>query len=451
MPETDTSRFYFTRTASVLQSCSGTLSFFSSATIIYIILKSKSNTEYHRIMVFMAFWDMVSSSMFAISTIPMPKDVIYPYGGPSFGNIRTCEAQAFLIWVGIPFTSSTNMLLNIYYLCTVRYKINEDSFRKYARIFLVVATCAILPLPIFFAATGFFNPHPFKTVCCAGPYPYDCYDGTDIPCIRGGSYSMSNLNTLAEIYAVSIFGLQFVVLIMSMILIVLTFHSSDRAPARKCERATSGTNDLLNLETKKSMTRVVMQQAMMYIFAYLLTIPLLIAAFYEEHEGWSQFAIAKQVLAPLQGFFNALIFIYHKIENLQRLKPQLSFWDSLSVVLCNPSQVPHVIISGISLVESSSKTDLVGSAKSYPSEPSFESSLALSNPYAKVSDAETYHPLSYYQAIRDTLERASLPSNRMKEDEREEQDFPFGNAVIVSGDLLTVFEDKQESTAEDQI
>ena len=135
--------------------------------------------------------------------------------------------------------------------------------------------------------------------------------------------------------------------------------------------------------------------------------------------------------------------------------------------------MPHVIISGISLVESSSKnaqgvpesapsrsetspnrsvpSDLVGSAKSYPSEPSFESSLALSNPYAKVSDAETYHPLSYYQAIRDTLERASLPSNRMKEDEREEQDFPFGNAVIVSGDLLTVFEDKQESTAEDQI
>ena len=135
MPETDTSRFYFTRTASVLQSCSGTLSFFSSATIIYIILKSKSNTEYHRIMVFMAFWDMVSSSMFAISTIPMPKDVIYPYGGPSFGNIRTCEAQAFLIWVGIPFTSSTNMLLNIYYLCTVRYKINEPapSWIKYNR------------------------------------------------------------------------------------------------------------------------------------------------------------------------------------------------------------------------------------------------------------------------------------------------------------------------------
>jgi hypothetical protein len=430
-------------------------------------------------MVFMAFWDMVSSSMFAISTIPMPKDVIYPYGGPSFGNIRTCEAQAFLIWVGIPFTSSTNMLLNIYYLCTVRYKINEDSFRKYAQIFLVVATCAILPLPIFFAATGFFNPHPFKTVCCAGPYPYDCYDGTDIPCIRGGSYSMSNLNTLAEIYAVSIFGLQFVVLIMSMILIVLTFHSSDRAPARKCERATSGTNDLLNLETKKSMTRVVMQQAMMYIFAYLLTIPLLIAAFYEEHEGWSQFAIAKQVLAPLQGFFNALIFIYHKIENLQRLKPQLSFWDSLSVVLCNPSQVPHVIISGISLVESSSKnaqgvpesapsrsetspnrsvpSDLVGSAKSYPSEPSFEPSLALSNPYVKVSDAETYHgekeevTRSYYQAIRDNLERTSLSSNRMKEDEREEQDFPFGNAVIVSGDLSTIFEDKQDFTAEDQI
>jgi hypothetical protein len=268
---------------------------------------------------------------------------------------------------------------------------------------------------------------------------------------------MSNLNTLAEIYAVSIFGLQFVVLIMSMILIVLTFHSSDRAPARKCERATSGTNDLLNLETKKSMTRVVMQQAMMYIFAYLLTIPLLIAAFYEEHEGWSQFAIAKQVLAPLQGFFNALIFIYHKIENLQRLKPQLSFWDSLSVVLCNPSQVPHVIISGISLVESSSKTDLVGSAKSYPSEPSFEPSLALSNPYVKVSDAETYHgekeevTRSYYQAIRDNLERTSLSSNRMKEDEREEQDFPFGNAVIVSGDLSTIFEDKQEFTAEDQI
>ena len=171
MPETDTSRFYFTTTASVLQSCSGTLSFFSSAAIIYIILKSKSNTEYHQIIVFMAFWDMVSSSMFAISTIPMPKDVIYPYGGPSFGNIRTCEAQAFLIWVGIPFTSSTNMLLNIYYLCTVRYKINEDSFRKYAQIFLVVATCAILPLPICFAATGFFQSASVQDCLLCGTLP----------------------------------------------------------------------------------------------------------------------------------------------------------------------------------------------------------------------------------------------------------------------------------------
>ena len=57
------------------------------------------------------------------------------------------------------------------------------------------------------------------------------------------------------------------------------------------------------------------------------------------------------VFQPLQGFFNLLIFFYHKVSTVQKTDARLSFFDTLKIVLATPSSVPEVLaISSIQFV-----------------------------------------------------------------------------------------------------
>ena len=57
------------------------VSFFSSALIIYVILRSaaKLTTIYHRIMFGMAVADIMSSAAIALTSLPMPKSMVRFY------------------------------------------------------------------------------------------------------------------------------------------------------------------------------------------------------------------------------------------------------------------------------------------------------------------------------------------------------------------------------------
>ena len=57
------------------------------------------------------------------------------------------------------------------------------------------------------------------------------------------------------------------------------------------------------------------------------------------------------LLNLLSGFFNAISFIYHKVENIQRSQNyDTNFYEALKVVLCNPNEVVEVCISGIAII-----------------------------------------------------------------------------------------------------
>ena len=112
-------KFYFTWAGFIIPTMTGSLSFLSSLTIVIFILRSKSNTIYHRILVFLSLSDMITSLAIALTTLPMPRDVIYPFAGPSYGTIGTCEAQGLAYVVGNGLVYSTNGILNFYYACTL--------------------------------------------------------------------------------------------------------------------------------------------------------------------------------------------------------------------------------------------------------------------------------------------------------------------------------------------
>ena len=60
--------------------------------------------------------------------------------------------------------------------------------------------------------------------------------------------------------------------------------------------------------------------------------------------------IFKCIFQPLQGLFNALIFVYHKVYNIRRSNKDLTFQEALFVLRTAPSQVPEVLLSRIDLV-----------------------------------------------------------------------------------------------------
>ena len=168
------SSFYLSRPAIILASVTGTVSFLSSVTIVYIIVKSKDYSQYHRIMLFMSFWDMLTSFSIALTSLPMPKDdVVYDVEGPTLGTKGTCEMQAFVIMAGISNIIGTNTYLTIYYLCKIKYQMDDNVFRKRRAdpIFLICNTCISFLIPIEGLLSNSLGPTYREPYCMVKAYP----------------------------------------------------------------------------------------------------------------------------------------------------------------------------------------------------------------------------------------------------------------------------------------
>jgi hypothetical protein len=145
-------------------------------------------TTYHRIILGLSSADCLTSLAIALTTIPMPKDVIYPFEMPSYGNIATCEAQGLVYMMGNAFVLCMNGILNIYYLCTLRYNMREKIFRCYLEIPLFIVSLVIsITLPsIALLNQELLNPSPYYPVCVANSYPLDCTKADNPECRGGG-------------------------------------------------------------------------------------------------------------------------------------------------------------------------------------------------------------------------------------------------------------------------
>ena len=106
--------FNFTTGAIAIATCSGSVSFLCSMITVYIILKSPKavfHTPYHRIMLLLSTGDMITSLGVALTTLPMPKDVVYAFAQKSYGNVLTCSIQAMVVISGSAGTLLISSLL----------------------------------------------------------------------------------------------------------------------------------------------------------------------------------------------------------------------------------------------------------------------------------------------------------------------------------------------------
>ena len=197
--------FAFTRTGLVLPIVAGTLSFISSSAIIVTILRSKQNTQYHRIMLVMSIFDAISSLFIALTTLPMPselndEDSLYHFQGIALGSTVTCELQAFLIFFGLGMCCVCNMFLNIYFFASIRYDVNEKKFQIFAEPIFLLFTSFAWVLPIHFLRVDMLNPSPYEPFCFYSIYPYICQFPGGPDCIRGDKDARLTHDKLYDVF-----------------------------------------------------------------------------------------------------------------------------------------------------------------------------------------------------------------------------------------------------------
>eukprot|EP00554_Chaetoceros_debilis_P007341 CAMPEP_0194075918 /NCGR_PEP_ID=MMETSP0149-20130528/2802_1 /TAXON_ID=122233 /ORGANISM="Chaetoceros debilis, Strain MM31A-1" /LENGTH=545 /DNA_ID=CAMNT_0038756521 /DNA_START=111 /DNA_END=1748 /DNA_ORIENTATION=+ len=343
--------FYLTKAGQIIPAVSGSISILSSLLIMYIICRSqrKFSSPYHQIMFFSSFWDIVASISMALTTIPMPQNIIYPFEGNSYGNVSTCEIQGFFYFLGASYLVCCNGVLNIFFVSTIRFGMREATVKKMLFPICFVASALIsVPYPIFLLKKNLINPHPYDSWCGAYPLPADCInsmDTSELECTRGDRVSAQISDKLI------LFGLGLALtnLVISMIMILHTVYINDveiyKSKAKKNDDSdismTNPEQDQLYWESLET-TRRILIQALLYIAAFFLcwTSPVLSSMGLLSTSGDA----FRLIFQPLQGFFSACIFVYSKVENIHATYGT-SYREALYLVITNPASAPEILIS----------------------------------------------------------------------------------------------------------
>ncbi len=130
MVDVNDSDFEWPRTyIQIVPRLSGSLSAVSSATIIYLILRSQTRLSsiYHQIMLCMSMFDILANVGRVLAAIPMPrempqeKELGFEWPGTRYGNHATCAAQGFFTLSGAVGMFAFNSTL-----CLCKYQYSRE-------------------------------------------------------------------------------------------------------------------------------------------------------------------------------------------------------------------------------------------------------------------------------------------------------------------------------------
>ena len=356
--------FYTSQAGAAIAATTGTISTISSLLIIYLIYKKSKTgfkTVYHRIMLGMSCSDVLASASIALATLPMPKDMIYPqFEGLVLGNTNTCSAQGFFFIFGALCTTGYLMSLMLYYLLSIHYKKTDNEIATRIEPLLHASTI-IYGSAVSFSLLAFesFNPSPLESWCTAITLPWWCPGQLDEACL---------IRTKREAYTVRhIMGVHFIFVLLvsvgSLMLIVWGVYSQERLFKVYTENTRHSAQSATTLNRDFQYTRKILKQASGYALAYLTVnaFPVISLVMGKVNLGNGAYPICHLILRPLQGFLNLIIFIYHKVDSIQRAAPGTTRWEATRQVFASTTQEqPEFIISSLSLVriDDNNKQDL---------------------------------------------------------------------------------------------
>ena len=341
------SLFYFTKAGIIIPTVTGTISFLSSSTIIYVILRSKSGikTTYHRIILGLSIADCAASLAIALTTLLMPKDVIYPFALASYGNVATCEAQGLVYIIGNAACFCMNGVLNIYYLCSLRFNMPEKTFRCYLEIPLYIVTLLMsIGVPCArLINKQLLNPSPTDPYCVPNSYPAGCTKEENPDCRGGFGGRDAFLTGYLFILSIATFTL-----FVTMTLIIHSFYRNERKlqKAVKDKQIQEEDEAFQALLYAQKTSGIITRQALLYIAAFVITWIFGFLEALSEKEvieltdrGARTLSTFRVCFQHLQGFFNLIIFIYHKACILLTSDEDMTLAEAINEIFLKPGQM----------------------------------------------------------------------------------------------------------------
>ncbi len=354
---------------------SGFTSTISSLIIIYVVLRSENrlSTIYHRIMVCMALSDMMSSTAIGLTTLPMPQGVLDIHiVGTRLGTIGTCTAQGFFYTFGLVTGLSYYAILSVYYACAISLRLQEARIQKYLEpwfhvVPITLGTMASLP-PL---VRGLYSVSLYEAWCAFTPYPVG----------RNIVVSQDDVGTSEAIYEITIgtaVCITFMTILVSLAAVIYRVWQTEKS-IRLCfkqnqalheMRSNNSNNDNYDETVQEQgqmqssndrdferqyqcvlrahrTTKVILIQSMAYILVYLSVLFWPIMTITAKNGVFTYLFL---VFFPLQGFFNMVIFLGHKVYSHHSAGPSLSYCTILWQIFWISPPDP-VYVCRISLVE----------------------------------------------------------------------------------------------------
>mmetsp|Transcript_8797 Transcript_8797/g.16602 ORF Transcript_8797/g.16602 Transcript_8797/m.16602 type:complete len:694 (+) Transcript_8797:336-2417(+) len=344
-PRLGVETLYTSVTGIAIATTTSLISIIASFTIMLVIFRSSVGlgSVYHRILFGMSAADISQSLAMALTTLPMPKDMIYEQFDDLLvlGNNTTCNVQGFMYICGFLSGTMFTTILCYYYLCAIHFRMKDVTFRRYvepASYFFNFSFTIILAALTW--EYDLIHPTPLHPFCTTSAYPYWCRT-SDKECMsfsirRGGQLILWPLSTI-------FFGINALIIVVSLLIIVCSIYAGER----KLRRYFKSENNNMSRDVKNAYwrdftyTKSVVRQSLYYVSAFIAvytfhfitsasdlgddTLPPILAS------RWLQ--ISYVTLRPSQGTFNLMIFLYHKIWSLRRNLPSLGFFEALKEVL----------------------------------------------------------------------------------------------------------------------
>ena len=348
------------------------LSCLSSSTIAIMILISDTGLQspYSRIIFGLSIGDILQSGGIIISPFTVPSDT--PDAPWARGNVETCEATGFFLFIGGNIVPFYTVFLSYYFLKRVKDKVTPKEFtRKYELVIHLITWLYTIIAGFVGLARDNFNPSGEGSVCIMMDNPKSCSTDPETygQCIRGKNAPKDSIFTVVLPLVLSCFAI-------IVNLVRLTIHvyfeekmlqksrQSDSAGAeiddsngccrrhsRHQEIETEPPSDQENLTPQNQAKSLAMQslgQSSLYICACILVnffpiVAYIFAAIGKPRPDFVHWGVS--LFWPLGGFFNILIYTRPKVTKMRRVYPELSHfsWFVLFlVIVVSGGEVPEI-------------------------------------------------------------------------------------------------------------
>jgi len=303
---------------------SAVLSMIGSSFIIISFTRTEASSRrvYHRLLLWMSFWDIVGAVTYFLSTWPIPANETDTWG--NVGNQATCSAQGFFQQLSFA-TVFYNGALAFHYLVTIYFEWPEDRLEK-SEPYMHVA-CVLFPFSTALASVALNLINDANLWCWIAKYPQNCessFLSTDgrTNCIRGDN---------AEIYQFAFFFIPLWVIGAFIMLTMVIIYSKVLRQEKRLDgiryvNGGPGTNAALLRSRKKS--KAVAIQGMLYVLVFLLTwLFSTISRVYQAATASSLFSLLflQCFFSPMQGLFNFFVYFRPRYKKFRRDHPEESF------------------------------------------------------------------------------------------------------------------------------